>query len=51
MGMIILESDKEAMLYGKEIADLGAPVWMVKLKDQKPPADHAPRSRLQSLHL
>ena len=30
------------MLYGKEIANLGAPVWMAELKDQKPPLQIMP---------
>ena len=40
--MIVLESDDEVMLYGKEIADLGTPVWMAELKDQKPPLQIMP---------
>ena len=42
VGVIVLESDDEAMLYGKEIVNLGAPVWMAELKDQKPPLQIMP---------
>ena len=30
------------MLYGKEITNLGTPVWMAELKDQKPPLQIMP---------
>ena len=42
VGVIVSESNDEAMLYGKEIANLGAPVWTAELKDQKPPLQIMP---------
>lgn len=42
ISVIISESNDKVMLYGKEIMSLGAPVWMVELKDPKPPLQIMP---------